>query len=558
MTHFHKLQAPLHAIHEFPSLAAQEQRFREAGWPQARARSLWELWADNDFLSASTRTGLDAFEAFDEWEEFALFASHYFLLIASNRPQDPENPATNAQQTAESSHVRYSCGFVLWPHWPPESRGRRRNGALVPDSDDSFGHYGGLGQQSRLATTDLYTRSDKMTEPCTSFPSRDIPARMCHTITTVNKKSKDCLLVGGRAAPTAPLTDCWLRQENIWRPSHPLPKPRYRHSATNVSLDQGSDQVLVYGGKSEGNSILDSWLLWSNSDDEGWQTVDTDSPKPEVRFGACFAAFTDSSGVLFGGIGRNGTILEDLWTWNISRSRDGAPRMSLKNVTEAVRTASPNLFPYLNRYGATVTLTSAGLVIAGGIMPHHTVPADKEILLLDTKTLLADTETAQSSTLITVIGLGDGFTGPRPLLCGHVSCTTKSNQVLLVGGGAVCYSFGTFWTEGTWLLQRHDSNPNQNNDTAWVLVAPPKNPLPQSKVQPAALKPRSADLASSNTVGQIPRVRIKSAAQFQQIVANGKPVVIEGSDIGPCTELWTKEYLAQVVGEERMVCIFIV
>lgn len=547
MTHFYKLQAPLHAIHKYPSLAQQEQRFRDAGWTHARARSLWELWADDEFLPASTRTGLDVFEAFDEWEEFALFASHYFLLIASNCTEDPKNLATDPEQSDEQGQMHDSCGFVLRPQCPRESPGRRRNGALIPDSDDSLGHYGGLGQQSRLASTDLYARSDKITESRTPFPSRDIPARMCHTITKVDKKTNDCLLVGGRAAPTVPLSDCWIRQDNIWRPSHPLPQPRFRHSATNVSLGQGSDLVLVYGGKSEGNCILDSWLLWSNNDDDGWQTVKTAGPKPAARFGACFTTIHDSLGVLFGGIGRDGTILEDFWTWTLSRCSDGSPRLALVNLTEAVRKASSNLFRYLNRYGATVSPTSGCLIIAGGIMPHQTIPADREILLLDAKTVVTDRKSSIS--VITPIGLGDGFVGPRPLLCGHVACTIDSHHVLLLGGGAVCFSFGTFWTEGTWLLQGLDySNPNENT---WTLVAAPRKP-PQPKVQPSALKPRCAELGD-NGVNCIPRVRIKSAAQFQQIVAHGKPVVIEESDIGPCTELWTKEYLARAVGEDRQV-----
>ncbi|KAJ5654059.1 tRNA methyltransferase ppm2 [Penicillium lividum] len=55
----------------------------------------------------------------------------------------------------------------------------------------------------------------------------------------------------------------------------------------------------------------------------------------------------------------------------------------------------------------------------------------------------------------------------------------------------------------------------------------------------------------SDKIVQIPRVRIKTAAQAQQIVANGKPVVIGRSDIRPCTELWMQEYLTSSVGDDR-------
>ncbi|XHG04768.1 hypothetical protein AWENTII_008016 [Aspergillus wentii] len=41
-------------------------------------------------------------------------------------------------------------------------------------------------------------------------------------------------------------------------------------------------------------------------------------------------------------------------------------------------------------------------------------------------------------------------------------------------------------------------------------------------------------------IASTPGVQIQSSARFQQVLANGKPVVIKGSDIGPCTERWNK------------------
>ncbi|KAJ5246246.1 LCM-domain-containing protein [Penicillium chermesinum] len=545
MTHFHKLRAPLFSIHEFPSLTEQEQRFQKAGWAQAQARSLWDLWSDDEFLPESVRTGLDSFEVFDEWEEFALFASHYFVLIATNTISSTESSNAETIVSDEFTVPDVSSQFSLQAYCPPGRVGRRRYGSLVPGSQDFFGHHGGQGEQSRLATTDQYSCSETPDDTQKLPLSRDIPARMCHTITALDVKTSKSLLVGGRASPAAPMADCWLRKGDTWQQVHPLPEPRFRHSSVKVSLGNGQGSILVYGGKSKGNVILDSWLYWNGNGEQGWQGVEVIGPRLPARFGAGFAAIDDNCGVVFGGIGSTGTILEDFWSWSLCRRRDGSLQVDLVDRTAELRAASPRLFSYLTRFGATIDATSHGLIVAGGIIPRRLVPGEKEILLLDSSELVGSSK-PYSSTIISAIGLGGALAGARPLLTGHASQTRNSDQVLFVGGGATCFSFGTFWTEGTWLLQSRDSK----EENRWAIVAPraaPSKPIPRGPG-------KGAPTEAKETV-KIPRARITSEAQFQQIVANGKPVVLEGSDIGPCTEKWTKEYLTMTVGEERKIIV---
>ncbi|KAJ5719485.1 LCM-domain-containing protein [Penicillium malachiteum] len=563
MTHFNKVGAPLFSIHEFPSLAEQEQRFRNAGWAEAKARTLWDLWSDDTFVPESVRVGLDAYEAFDEWEEFALFASHYFLLIASNNPEASKQANDNLHATPVGQELsNISEKFVLKPHCPVEKRGRRRYGALVPGGKESdiLGHHGGQGEQNRLSTTDVYTAGEVDESQDTSLP-RDIPTRMCHTITSLDDSTGKCILIGGRTSPGAPLDDCWLKQDNSWRQVHSLPEPRFRHNATQISVNDDSGSILVYGGKTKENVILDSLLLWNEKDDQGWQKVDPIGPQPQARFGAIFARINDSFGVMFGGIGCRGTILEEFWTWTLSRKNDGSWQVEFVDLTQYVQESSPRLFQYLSRFGATVNTISTGLVVAGGIVPRQLITTDTEILLLDAKGILESSRvtTPCSRPLICSIGLGSAFTGQRPLLTGHVSCNTESDSVLFLGGGATCYAFGTYWTEGTWSLEPQGSV----KENSWTLVVPKQEtPIaaikPNSKKQPKSKKPRTNQQRrlvnkKAKKPVQITRTRIESAAEFEQIVANGKPVVIESSDIGPCTEIWTKEYLINSVGADRKV-----
>jgi len=468
MTHFNKVRAPLFSIHEFPTLAQQEQRFRNAGWSQARARTLWDLWSDSEFLPDSIRTGLDSFEAFDEWEEFAVFASHYFVLIASNIPdvEKTQHPVTSNVQSSSDISSR----FVLKPHFPAQKYGRRRYGALIPDGKDSVGYHGGQGEQSRLDTTDLYTQDENITESQSQLPLPQIPTRVCHTITPLGQS--DCLLVGGRRSPTAPMDDCWKRRDNTWSQVQSLPEPRFRHNATDVSCGDETSSVLVYGGKTNNNIFLDSWLLWSDKDERGWRNVKAVGASPEARFGAGFASMDECSGVLFGGIGANGTILEDFWTWHLSLGEDGSLQIKLTDLTQSMRDIVGHIFPFLSRFGATVNKTSFGLIIAGGIIPRQVIPADKEMLLLDIGQLMSLTSKGQCdpSILISSIGLGMEFGGPRPLLTGHVACTIDNDAVLLLGGGGVCYAFGNFWSEGSWLLQSRESS----TENKWSLVVADK------------------------------------------------------------------------------------
>lgn len=469
MTHFNKVGAPLHSIHKYPSLREQEQRFKNAGWTQAQARSLWDLWSDDDFLSSSTRASLHKVESFDEWEEFALYASHYFLLHASTRKSTSDH---NPEYEVACPCV--SPDFTLLSHCPQGSD-QRRYGAIVPDTDHSLGYHGGLGRQARLTSTTLYGKSKAVTGSSQPFPPSDIPARMCHTATPLT--GDGCLLAGGRASPAAAFQDCWLRKGVQWQPTHSLPEPRFRHSAVKVTLPDNLEGVLIYGGKTSDGQILDSWIMWTENRN-GWQTVETFGEKPPARFGACLEFFETQTnkgtfesrlktGVLFGGIGKDNTIIEDIWTWTLHQHEDGKYTLHFNDLTYALQ--NEPLLKYTTRFGATVNRTPWGLVVAGGIMPHQVVPADKEILLLDFKELLERMDSGDdwNGHSILEIGLGKDSDGPRPLLTGHAAHAVSPDQLVIVGGGAVCFAFGTFWTEGTRVLKRLESTVENN----WTVVS---------------------------------------------------------------------------------------
>ncbi|OKL56224.1 tRNA wybutosine-synthesizing protein 4 [Talaromyces atroroseus] len=543
MNHFHKLHAPLHSIHKYPTLRMQEQRFSSRGWKYASARTLWDIWNDNSFVSKSQRMNLDAIEPFDEWEEFALFASHYFVLSASTFGQERQHhDSVNESDIADYDDLPRTP-LRLVSHHPTSFKGYRRFAAMVPDSADSIGVHGGLGTQSRLLSTDLYTRGNKLTKPACTLPPHHISARMCHTTTTLSQGG--CLLVGGRASPTAGLADCWIRKDDVWKPACSLPYPRFRHCAARVKFDDEAESVLIYGGKSNKGDTLNDWLLWDEN--KGWQTVEfvgeTDVPS---RFGAQMVNIDSSSGYLFGGMSQDGVVRSDFWKWTLEKQPDGSKSIRLLDQSGKLRNAS-KLATYVGRFGASVNVVSNKLVIIGGIGVQGVLSEGLEILCLDITDL---GRSEWRSSVVQIIKARTESPAFRPLLAGHVSCSVDSSSALVVSGGAVCFSFGTFWNRYIWQIQGVSS---VGKSDEWDSLQVPENTGTNKVDHPSAKY--STNKGELNEIKSIPRLSIKTAADFEHIMNQAKPVVITGSDVGRCTELWSKQYLVQTLGFDRKVVV---
>ncbi|OAX85447.1 hypothetical protein ACJ72_00172 [Emergomyces africanus] len=521
MQNFIKLQCPLHSIHKYPSLRQQEQRFRESGWANAKATNLWDLWSDPAFLGDDQRLSLNSAEPFDEWEEFALFASHHFLLVATTRKAETESnpPSEIGESQIEPSFLTlaYLC--------PPKLTSKRRFGAIAPTAAKAFGLHGGIGQHTRLSSTDEYVAS-KIDAAPGAVPPIDMEARMCHTITQFH--GQDCLVVGGRAAPNKALADCWLRCSGQWRRTDNLPTPLYRHCATTVKFKEGDTNVLIYGGRNSNGDVSSTWLLWNVL--EGWKEVDVGNRSLPARFGASIVNIDGQSGVLFGGMTRYGVVLNDFWTWKLTTSGDGQLHVDLNDLTENLRMSEP-LFKWLGRFGASVTTTARGSFIIGGVARNGCVPQDYEIILLN-HSALKGLVLSPGTPVVTFIGLSVVFNGPRPILVGHSCCKVGDDDVLIIGGSAESKA------TNQWML----CEPSTNGGVADL----PDNVSEQMHNQ---------SIAGLPTIETIPRMSISTTREFQIIVDNARPVILSGLDIGSCQKSWTKEYLEKAIGRDRKVVV---
>lgn len=328
MAHFDKLRTPLGAVRKYPTEDDQQARFYGLGWPNVSICNLWKLWGSTDFISAEERRSLDAIEPFDEWEEFALFGCHYFLLVANtgasltgveacgNQRAPPESPPqTNAILQMHSTFSAY-----------PKDQGFRRFAAPMPlkgpnRAQDRFGVFGGMGLTTRVDSYDEY--SLEKTEPCTvsHHGSAMTPSsRMCHTMTDLG----DCsLLVGGRTSPDNASKECWLFHKwlGTWERVDDLPWPLYRHRATFL----GHGYVLVSPGRVDSRTIAPGYLVWHRR--TGWvECAYPEEPGPPPSYGAVFflseAELSQNlecsrTGILAGGMSIDSCVLGDVWQWTL-------------------------------------------------------------------------------------------------------------------------------------------------------------------------------------------------------------------------------------------------
>lgn len=423
----------------------------QVGYHAVKARTLWDLWRDSSAVSPEMRHRLNQVEPFDEWEEFALFSSHYFVLDAvkscenASHASDTENLVQSEQrlrrqidkQTPLIVHTdgENALHDVVEPASrdfeearyqlvSSEARRRRKFGAMFQVSGDVIGLHGGIGNEGRLSTTDRYGLAGLEAENRTLFnPPQDIQARVCHTITALDNCR--CLLVGGRSSPDNALRGCWIGYSGQWKSVHELPVPLYRHCATAVSYGTEYAGVLIFGGRTTGGVVVNSWFLWRAR--EGWEEVSTLPAKLTPRFGAAMVATNACCGVLLGGMAQDGTLCDEIWEWTIEygASRDTKLQLVLKQ--------GPQIAP---RMGSCLIWSTTGLLLIGGIS-DALIPCGEELLCL------AKGAYGQEGGIgiLAPASVNIEFGEHRPLLVGH-SALAVGNALLLVGGGAVCFSFG--------------------------------------------------------------------------------------------------------------------
>jgi len=146
---------------------------------------------------------------------------------------------------------------------------------------------------------------------------------------------------------------------------------------------------------------------------------------------------------------------------------------------------------------------------------------------------------------------------PRPLLSGITTVDTGQSFVVM-GGSAVCFSFGTFWNKGCFTITVPEQSHGQGDAVSVTKtpVSPWRFVHTIKVVQPTVKVPQ---LHSTCTTIRNPlavsRLHVTSAEDFNRLLEAAQPVILEQLDIGPCSSKWTMEYLKEKVGIERPIIV---
>jgi tRNA wybutosine-synthesizing protein 4 len=389
--HFSKLNSPLNSVTTYPTIEKQLKRFFDSGYEKTvEALDLEAFW---NTLPKTLRQNVNEVEAFDEWEEFILFAQHYLILHASNVdlklfPKTIENNLENYKVEEGQLHLK------------PRSVNLERK-FLAADVIVQEIIVNGGASTSRLNTT--------LSTSALSIKKHELPSRQAHTFTSTEN---GLLLVGGRSSPDRPLNDTWILSKSAdqheWRQLQDLPSARSRHATFKFG-----QEIYIYGG----NHKESAFLGYLNGN---WKDIKHTGSLESLNSAA--VAVNGSIGVVVGGMDSEGAIQSSLYSFRL----DG----------DVIKTELVLTDPLLNRYSAhAVFISPDELLIFGGV---------SDLLLFDQTTSIIRVNLKTKE--ITRIKIDDATWARFPLLVGFQLLKYKE-RLITIGGGAVCYSFGSIWND---------------------------------------------------------------------------------------------------------------
>ncbi|XP_038154393.1 tRNA wybutosine-synthesizing protein 4 [Cyprinodon tularosa] len=424
--HFLKLNSTLHALQRYPELSAQRRRFLDKGWECCVCLDM------NDFylglVPQEERDRVESLEPFDEHEEWNQKCSHYFILTASRGAlmEQALLPQTSAPSVA--------------PSWSPAALSVRP----VPVRLEGLGLAstrirpqvvlltGGSGRGGRGAETRCLLRGQGGWSSTRVEASADLGERLYHTVTPL---PGGALVYGGRSSPLRPSCDLLKVTLDPFAPpsaagsaeeqrvqvermgcTGTAPPPRWRHAAAVVSHG-GGDFLFVFGGKNQSERVLgDSSFL--SLDRREWMEIPVEGAAPAARHSHTACSYQGGV-VVFGGLGRGGEPLGDT-SLLVPTERGFCWRRVAVHP------------PPIPRFSHCAHLLGDRLVVVGGVWMHPDgVPGVAVISL------------AVGSSVEFRL---DMSSVPWPLML-HSFCSELTDaeepQLLLIGGGGNCFSFGT-------------------------------------------------------------------------------------------------------------------
>ncbi|XP_035755129.1 tRNA wybutosine-synthesizing protein 4 isoform X3 [Egretta garzetta] len=320
--HFSQLNSALQSLAQYPDCEAQQRRFFEKGWTECSVMDM------NEFFTCCTpedeQQRVQALEPFDEYEEWHLKCSHYFVLTASKGMEPSWTPLlSNMTVPHHDGPVRMAGSItaaVCAIH--SEISGLRRYGhhsvLIKPNVILTTGGFGEEdGQHCRMRNFHvLIKHAGYWKAGCVKMenPDKRWDERLYHTVSCLSNSL--ALVVGGRTSPSrAGLGMLWLKFPETCNASdpdditvelvslQPAAEPaalRWRHSTTEV-IFKGEKYLFLYGGRSAMEPVLGDWYFL-HTQELSCTVIPVEGPVPESRHS--HSACSWKGGVLIaGGLG---------------------------------------------------------------------------------------------------------------------------------------------------------------------------------------------------------------------------------------------------------------
>ncbi|QPH10158.1 hypothetical protein C2857_001345 [Epichloe festucae Fl1] len=145
--------------------------------------------------------------------------------------------------------------------------------------------------------------------------------------------------------------------------------------------------------------------------------------------------------------------------------------------------------------------------------------------------------------------------GITPLMIGS-SVMRVDDNIMVFGGGATCFSMGTYWQGGASTISIH------NKPTHWKHSKPiaegltrPQFMGSQRFVSGTSRSQHQGSKEVDATITTVARTRLETPQQLRDILEAAVPVIIAKTDIGDCVWKWTSSYMIDRVGHDTQVVI---
>lgn len=441
--YFAESGAPLLSLDKYPSLESQVARFAEIGYEGVAACTTLE-WFEGTLPVAEQRR-IEALEPFDEFEDWCLTASHYFLLAASRgspprtfvvrhhpSPHDhplprlgdsaviqmkfaiPRSEDLGGGETSSSSKKRQGKKQAGKPAIGPEKIHQRWGHTATLLSGDRLLVYGGSDVSGRLGDSWL---CDLKTCEATqlAWTGHQPGKRTYHSSWAID--GDRALVFGGRAGPLRPFGDLLhldvssLSCTEI-QTSGEHPAPRWRHKVAQIG-----NNLFVSGGTNGAEVFGDLFSLDLST--HTWTRVCGLPP----RFAHSMTAVAQGLLAIHGGLDQQRRPLSDLLLMDPNNGR------IVRQVTLSPR-------PLPSRFGHDAVWDGAALILTGDVVNNSSKPTDEREVCVDVET---------------------GAWKPRSLtphdwlLTGHATFTWNG-KLAVFGGGSTVFSNNRCYNDPSLLL----------------------------------------------------------------------------------------------------------